>query len=128
MQKGLMIIGEMKGYEQTNRVYDPRGLCPTIPTNVGGYHEPKMIEIVAMRGREDGEQHLEPRKDKLTNTLTTVQKDNLILESDKVQSLSRAEQSRAEQSRAEQSRAEQSRAEQSRASAFGKLRRRERSA
>lgn len=40
------------------------------------------IEIVAMRGRpnEDGinEQKLEPRKDGKTNTLTSVQKDNLV--------------------------------------------------
>lgn len=38
---------------------------------------------VAMQGRynERGtvEQHLEPRYDELTNTITTVQKDNLVL-------------------------------------------------
>ena len=66
MQKGLMMVGEMQGsFEHTNRVYDPRGLCPTIPTNGGGGHEPKMIEIVAAN------------------------------ENNKVESLSRAEQSRA---------------------------------
>lgn len=32
-----------------------------------------------MRGRNEGQQ-LEVRKDKCTNTLTTVQKDNLLLE------------------------------------------------
>lgn len=39
---------------------------------------------IAMRGRYDEngkvEQHLEPRFDGVTNTITTVNKDNLILE------------------------------------------------
>lgn len=40
--------------------------------------------IVAMRGRYDKNkkirQHLEPRTDNLCNTITSVQKDNLVLE------------------------------------------------
>lgn len=43
-----------------------------------------MFYCVAMRGRYDESgkisQHLEPRHDGLTNTLTTVQKDNCIIE------------------------------------------------
>lgn len=35
---------------------------------------------VAMRGREDGRQHLEPQSTGKTNCLTSVQKDNLILQ------------------------------------------------
>jgi DNA (cytosine-5)-methyltransferase 1 len=35
---------------------------------------------VAMRGREGGEQHLEPQISGKTNTITTVQKDNLVLQ------------------------------------------------
>ena len=35
---------------------------------------------VAMRGREDGKQHLEPQNTGKTNCLTSVQKDNLILQ------------------------------------------------
>lgn len=35
--------------------------------------------IVSMRGKEDGQQ-FEMRKDECTNTITTVQKDNMILE------------------------------------------------
>jgi len=39
------------------------------------------VEIVAMRGRgEDNQQQLEQRKDGKTNTLTSVQKDNLVLQ------------------------------------------------
>jgi DNA (cytosine-5)-methyltransferase 1 len=42
----------------------------------GGNREPK---IVASRGRgEHNMQHLEPRKDDLTNTITSVQKDNYV--------------------------------------------------
>ena len=33
-----------------------------------------------MRGREDGKQHLEPQNTGKTNCLTSVQKDNLILQ------------------------------------------------
>ena len=44
----------------------------------GGNREPK---IVASRGRgEHNMQHLEPRKDGLTNTITSVQKDNYVCE------------------------------------------------
>lgn len=41
----------------------------------------RMPKIVASRGRgENNEQHLEPRKDELTNTITSVTKDNYVLE------------------------------------------------
>ena len=44
----------------------------------GGNREPK---IVASRGRgEPPVQKLEPRKDGLTNTITSVEKDNYVLE------------------------------------------------
>ena len=64
---------------QRFRVYNPSGIAPTIPTMQGGNTEPK---IFAQRGRynKDGktEQQLEPRPDGNTNTLTAVQKDNLV--------------------------------------------------
>lgn len=53
----------------SGRVYDTDGLAPTLTTNKGDG-----IYI----------QHLEPRKDGCTNTLTTVLKDNLIIEPEKV--------------------------------------------
>lgn len=44
----------------------------------GGNTEPK---IIASRGRGImNEQHAEPRKDGLTNTITSVQKDNYLAE------------------------------------------------
>lgn len=63
---------------QAGRVYDGEGISPTMGTMSGGNRMPK---IVASRGRgENNEQHLEPRKDNLTNTITSVQKDNYVAE------------------------------------------------
>lgn len=88
----IMKIGDMDNSDGTlecaNRVYDVKGLCPTIPTAAGGGHLPKII--VAMRGRnpdkptsrnsgEATEQRLEPNQQGLCGTITTVQKDNLVL-------------------------------------------------
>ena len=86
------------------------GVAQTVRANSGGHNEVKIAEpcIAAMRGREpsvltpkrteygkadrkayeSGEhkesrhtmQQLEPREDGITNTLTTVQKDNLVVE------------------------------------------------
>lgn len=74
---------------QRGRVYNTEGIAPTICTYGGGNLEPKII--VAMRGRnpensksrEAGlptEQRLEPNTQGICNTLTTVQKDNMVLE------------------------------------------------
>lgn len=74
---------------QCGRVYDSEGLSPTINTCQGGQREPKII--VAMRGRNPDnpsdrtagnptEQRLEPNSQGICNTLTSVQKDNLIIE------------------------------------------------
>ena len=96
----VKIIGQMDNtldntFESANRVYDKNGLCPTIPTCAGGGIQPKVVEetkcCVAMRGRNPDnpsdrtrgaktKQRLEMNKDGLVNTLTTVQKDNLLLE------------------------------------------------
>ena len=62
-----------------DRVYEVDGVSPTINTGQRGNAQPK---IVAQRGRyrADGsiEQRIEPRPDGLTNTLTAVQKDNMV--------------------------------------------------
>lgn len=74
--------------ETSKRVYDPSGIAPTITTNTGGDVKPK---IVALRGRNRDnpsdrtagvhlEQRLEPNGHGTANALTTVQKDNLVLE------------------------------------------------
>lgn len=74
---------------QCGRVYDSSGLSPTITTCQGGQREPKII--VAMSGRNPDnpsdrtagsqtEQRLEPNSLGICNTLTSVQKDNMVPE------------------------------------------------
>nr|DAW40651.1 MAG TPA: Cytosine specific methyltransferase [Caudoviricetes sp.] len=80
-------------FESTNRIYDVGGCSPTSSTMQGGNQEPKILEsqIVAMRGRNPDnpsdrttgsptEQRLELNAQGMCNSLTTVQKDNLLLE------------------------------------------------
>jgi len=73
---------------QRGRVYSADGISPSLNTVGGGGLEPKMI--VASRGRNPNnpsdrtagtqlEQRLEPNLDGCSNTLTTVQKDILVL-------------------------------------------------
>ena len=95
----VKIIGQMDNtldhtFESANRVYDKEQLCPTIPTCAGGNIQPKIIEekiCVAMRGRNPEKptdrtaglptkQRLELNSQGIVNTLTTVQKDNMVLE------------------------------------------------
>lgn len=100
----IIVIGKMdhtldNTLESANRIYSKDGICPTIPTCAGGNIQPKIIDelktIVAMRGRNPEnpsdrtagaktEQRLEPNGDGLCNTLTSVQKDNLLLEEKKI--------------------------------------------
>lgn len=78
---------------QAGRIYDPEGISPTLDTCSGGNRMPKITEpfIVASRGRNPENpsdrkkgspmvQRLEPNTQGTTNTLTTVQKDNLVAE------------------------------------------------
>ncbi len=79
---------------QRGRVYSSDGISPTIYTFQGGNLEPKIIEpvIVASRGRNPDnpsdrtpgnhvEQRLEPNSEGICNCITSVQKDNMVLES-----------------------------------------------
>lgn len=78
-------VNGINGHDYLKRVYDGNGCSPTLPTCSGGNIQPKVIEpfVVASRGRgENNEQHLEPRFDGTTNTLTSVQKDNYVAELD----------------------------------------------
>lgn len=97
MENVPQVIGEMDNsdgtMESANRVYSVDGISPTINTCQGGGHETKILETVqcgAIRGRnpdnpkarESGlptEQMLELKEDGISNTLTSVQKDNVIL-------------------------------------------------
>lgn len=94
----VKVIGQMDNtidntFESANRVYDVEGVAPTINTCGGGGLQPKILKskIVAMRGRNPKnpsdrtagsptEQRLEPNAQGMCNSLTTVQKDNLLLE------------------------------------------------
>lgn len=74
-------------FESANRVYSSDGIAPALSTCGGGNLEPK---IVASRGRnphnpsdrktDNLEQRLEVQHDGLSNTLTSFQKDNYVLE------------------------------------------------
>ena len=74
---------------QAGRIYSVDGLSPTLNTCQGGQREPKVI--VSMRGRNPEnpsdrtagiplQQRLEPNSQGISNTLTSVQKDNMVLE------------------------------------------------
>ena len=91
-------VGEVVGdkwekmHEMSRRVYETEGLSPTVHCAGGGNTEPK---IVAMRGRNPEnpsdrtpgiplKQRLEVNEKGLCNALTTVQKDNLVMDADYV--------------------------------------------
>nr|DAQ23243.1 MAG TPA: Cytosine specific methyltransferase [Bacteriophage sp.] len=88
------VIGSLESkFESTNRIYDVGGCSPTLSTMQGGGQEPKILEsqIVAMRGRNPDnpsdrsagsptEQRLEVNTQGTSNCLTSVQKDNLVME------------------------------------------------
>ena len=69
---------------------EPREYSESAPTLRSQRIGLKVAEptIVASRGRgENNEQHLEPRKDNLTNTITSVQKDNYVAEPMRIRKL-----------------------------------------
>jgi len=73
---------DIKGHDQIKRVYSEDGKSSTLTTCGGGHREPKVL-AGAFRGRynDDGtiKQHLELRQGGKTNSLTTVQKDNVVV-------------------------------------------------
>lgn len=73
------VVLEKLNEGQSGRVYSPDGVSPTLSTMQGGGN--KHPKIVAQRGRGDignTSQRLEYRKDYVSNTLTAVQKDNMV--------------------------------------------------
>jgi len=84
---------DIKGNESIKRVYASSGKSPTLTTMGGGHREPKVLcgRIVGRKinpntGKRDdynpdlkAEQRLEPRLDEKSGTLTTVQKDNVVI-------------------------------------------------
>jgi DNA (cytosine-5)-methyltransferase 1 len=84
----IEMVGELdiKGHDVIKRVYSPSGISPTLTTMEGGNRQPKVLSVIpgAIRGRYDEsnkiQQQLELKSDEIINTLTTVQKDNVIIE------------------------------------------------
>jgi site-specific DNA-cytosine methylase len=81
---------------QDQRAYYEDGKCGTLGSE-GSHSQPKVIiesedpQAVAMRGRQDeyGKwiQQIEPRTNGKTNSLTTVEKDNLIVQTGKIKQI-----------------------------------------
>lgn len=83
-----------KTTEYCRRVYSVDAISPTVVTQSGGYQEVKILEepvCVSSRGRNPEnpsdrsagiylEQRIEINENGTTNTLTTVQKDNMVME------------------------------------------------
>ena len=84
--KQVGIAVDVNGYDLLKRVYSPDGKSPTLNTCGGGNTHAKVV-CGAWRGRyqedKSTKQMLELEKDDKTNTVTTVQKDN-VLTKDKV--------------------------------------------
>ena len=94
-QKEVRCIGNIYGFDGGNyagNTYDSNGADQTLKSHSGENKEPM---IVAMRGRNpenpsdrtagiNTEQRLEPNSQGICNTLTSVQKDNLLLETKSV--------------------------------------------
>lgn len=79
----LQYNSENRENTQRFRTYDPSGIAPTLNTMQGGGREPHIPEpkIAASRGRgKNNDQQLEMNKDDTSNALTTVEKDNYVLE------------------------------------------------
>lgn len=84
-EKGIgNLYAGRKGGNYGGNVFDESHLSPTLNCMRGGNTQPM---VVAMRGRPQGggenRQQLETRNDGLTNTLTSVQKDNMLVEKEK---------------------------------------------
>ena len=81
-------------FNQRGKVHSENGVCRTIMGSGHAGNEPKVLQaqqIVSMRGRNPDnpsdrtpgihlEQRLEPQKEGICNCLTSIQKDNLVLE------------------------------------------------
>jgi len=96
IQIGVLSGGMFEKYESSSRIYSSDGISPTLNTCEGGHREVKILEepcICASRGRNpenpsdrtagaDTEQRLEINEQGTSNTLTSVPKDNYVMEPD----------------------------------------------
>lgn len=88
------LYGDDRGTGFAGNVWDKNYISPSLTTMQGGMREPMIVDkqIVAMRGRNPDnpsdrtvggptEQRLEPNTQDMSNCLTSVQKENLVMES-----------------------------------------------
>jgi DNA (cytosine-5)-methyltransferase 3A len=85
-QRTMVQVGmanDINGHDILKRIYSSEGKSPTLNAHGGGNTEPK-VACGALRGRQitpgskEYTQMLELREDNKTNTLTSVQKDNVL--------------------------------------------------
>ena len=93
----IQVVGKLdiKGHDCIKRIYSKEGIAPTLTDMQGGNRQPKVLidepVIAASRGRNPDrpgdrtpgiptEQRLEINKQGISNTITTVQKDNYVIE------------------------------------------------
>ena len=89
----IQVVGKLdiKGHDCVKRVYSGEGIAPTLTDMQGGNRQPKVLidepVIAASRGRNPDrtpgiptEQRLEINKQGISNTITSVQKDNYVVE------------------------------------------------
>ena len=96
-KEGLIRVGTatLKGHDSIKRVYSDEGKSPTLTTMGGGHREPKisMGRVVNRRLDEHGVRKdnqldlpfttkVEVREDDISNCLTTVEKDNVVVNRD----------------------------------------------
>ena len=90
-QIGNLTENAKRNNPNRRRVCDNSGLAPTLTSGMGGGGNLQPFTTVAMRGRNPGNpsdrtagiparQRLEPDSQGICNTLTSVQKDNMVLE------------------------------------------------
>ena len=91
-ESNIIKIGTLNPkFDQIGRVYSIKGISPTIPTASGGGHIPKILQqtqVGAIRNRyvkntvsdKKLSSRIEVNKKHVCNTLTSVQKDNIIIE------------------------------------------------
>ena len=79
--KQIGIATDINGHDILKRVYSPEGKSPTLNSMGGGNREPKVLDGASRERYEDDgtvKQHLKLRQGGKTNSLTTVQKDNVV--------------------------------------------------
>jgi DNA (cytosine-5)-methyltransferase 1 len=80
---GMTILQLNQPTHSNDRDYSDDGISPTLNTMQGGNRQPI---IAAQRGRENGQQ-LEESKGSYTNTLTSVAKDNYVIDQPRIRRL-----------------------------------------